>query len=52
MQLQARNEAEEILRYLNEISAEDRKDELLLQRYKHKASAATTFLSRGIYEYG
>ncbi len=39
MQLQTRNEAEEILRELNEISVEDRKDGLLLQRYKHKASA-------------
>ncbi len=39
MQLQPRNEAEEILRDLNEISVEDRKDGLLLQRYKHKASA-------------
>jgi tetratricopeptide (TPR) repeat protein len=39
MQLQPKNEAEEILRELNEISAEDRKNELLLQRYKHKANA-------------
>jgi len=39
MQLQPKNEAEEILRDLNEISTEDRKNEILLQRYKHKANA-------------